>query len=116
MFSLGVVFNTPNREMALISSHDFPKSKHTGAYKMETALYLDRKNKPNDKTGVMLNGDVNIEKSMLSVNGEAKFVYPAQPKVYQSCIHSNEHSYFNSLQTLKHSQHLKLFHSFYLTF
>ena len=78
---LGAVLTLPSRELAIISTYEIPNTKHTGAYKVDVALFLDRKNKPADKTGVSANGHVNIEKNTVSINGEAKFTYPSQPKV-----------------------------------
>lgn len=71
----------PNRELAVIGTFDLPKTKQTGAFKVDVFVYLDRKNKPSDKTGLIANGDINIEKNSGSVNGEVKFIYPSQPKV-----------------------------------
>lgn len=71
----------PNRELAVISTFDLPKTKQTGAFKLDVSLYLDRKNKPSDKSSLVANGDINIEKESGSINGEIKFVYPSQVKV-----------------------------------
>jgi hypothetical protein len=70
----------PNRELAVISTHDLLKTK-TGAFKVDVSLYLDRKNKPSDKTALIASGDVNVEKESGSVSGEIKFIYPSQQKV-----------------------------------
>ena len=77
----GAVLTLPSRELAIISTYEIPSTKHTGAYKVEVSLYLDRKNKPTDKTGVSVNGHINIEKNSISLNGETKLTYPSQPKV-----------------------------------
>ncbi|XP_011871153.1 PREDICTED: apolipophorins [Vollenhovia emeryi] len=74
------ILTLPNREMAVISTFDLPKTKQTGAFKVDVSVYLDRKNKPSDKTALIATGDVNIEKDSGSVNGEVKFIYPSQPK------------------------------------
>ncbi|XP_015429625.1 PREDICTED: apolipophorins [Dufourea novaeangliae] len=74
------VLTLPSREMAVVLTYDLPKTKHTGAYKLDLSLYLDRKNKPSDKTSLSATGDINIEKNALSLNGETKFTYPTQPK------------------------------------
>lgn len=74
------ILTLPNREMAVIGTFDLPKTKQTGAFKVDVSVYLDRKNKPSDKTGVIATGDVNIEKSSGSVSGDVKFIYPSQPK------------------------------------
>jgi hypothetical protein len=74
------ILTLPNRELAVIGTFDLPKTKQTGAFKIDVSVYLDRKNKPSDKTGLIANGDVNIEKNSGSVNGEIKFIYPSQPK------------------------------------
>ncbi|XP_032678528.1 apolipophorins [Odontomachus brunneus] len=76
----GVVLTLPTRELALIGTCDVPKTKQSGAYKIEVSFYLDRKNKPSEKTGLIAVGDANIDKNSLSINGEMKFVYPSQPK------------------------------------
>lgn len=78
----GAVLTLPTRELALIATSDLPKTKHSGSFKFDIALYLDRKNKPSEKTGVSINGDANIDKNSLSANGEMKLVYPSQPKVH----------------------------------
>ncbi|XP_023246016.1 apolipophorins [Copidosoma floridanum] len=74
------VFTLPSRELAIVAFHDVPAIKHSGAYKIDVSLYLDRKNKPSEKTSVVLVGDININKNVVGVNGEAKFTYPTQPK------------------------------------
>lgn len=76
----------PNRELAIISTLDLPKSKQTGAFKIDVYVYLDRKNKPSEKTGLVTAGDINIGKDTGSVSGEVKFIYPSQPKVRPSDI------------------------------
>lgn len=76
------VLTLPSREMAVVAIYDLPKTKRTGAYRLDLSLYLDRKNKPSDKTSLSVNGDVNLEKNALSLSGEMKFTYPTQPKVY----------------------------------
>lgn len=75
------ILSLPTRELAVIGSVDLPKTKQTGAYKLDASVYLDRKNKPTEKTSISVNGDVNIDKSSATVNGEARFTYPQQPKV-----------------------------------
>lgn len=75
------ILTLPNRELAVIGSYDLPKTKQTGAFKIDVSLYLDRKNKPSDKTALVASGDVNVEKESGSVSGEIKFIYPSQPKV-----------------------------------
>ncbi|XP_066596058.1 apolipophorins [Prorops nasuta] len=74
------ILTLPTREMALIATYDAPKTKKTGAFRFDISHYLDRKNKPSDKTGVSLTGDLNIEKTSGSINSELKFTYPQQPK------------------------------------
>lgn len=85
-FFTAVILTLPSREMAVIGTFDMPKNKQTGAYKMDLSLYLDRKNKPSEKTSLISAGDINIEKDSLSLNGEMKFVYPSQPKVHIALI------------------------------
>lgn len=77
-----VIVTLPSREIAIIAFHDIPAIKHSGAYKVDISLYLDRKNKPTEKTSALITGDVNIDKNMVGINGEAKFTYPSQPKVH----------------------------------
>ncbi|XP_076294213.1 retinoid- and fatty-acid binding glycoprotein apolipophorin [Lasioglossum baleicum] len=74
------ILTLPTREVALILIHDLPKTKQTGAYKLDLSLYLDKKNKPSDKTSLTANGDINIDKDSLSLSGDAKFSYPTQSK------------------------------------
>ncbi|XP_017790563.1 PREDICTED: apolipophorins [Habropoda laboriosa] len=74
------VLTLPSREMAAVLIYDLPKTKQTGAYKVDLSVYLDRKNKPNDKTSLSASGDVDIDKNTLSLNGETKFTYPTQTK------------------------------------
>ncbi|XP_012523598.1 apolipophorins [Monomorium pharaonis] len=74
------ILTLPNRELAVVSTYDLPKTKHTGAFKADLSLYLDRKNKPSEKSALVATGDINIEKNSGSVNGEVKFIYPSQPK------------------------------------
>lgn len=72
----------PSRELALIASVDIPKNKlPTGAYKIDLAAYLDRKNHPKDKTSFVASGDIQVEKNTASLSGEATFSYPQAPKV-----------------------------------
>lgn len=71
----------PSRELAIVAFHDVPAIKHSGAYKIDVSLYLDRKNKPNEKTSLVMTGDVTVDKNTLGVTGETKFTYPSQPKV-----------------------------------
>ncbi|KAM0732090.1 Apolipophorin [Formica fusca] len=74
------ILTLPNRELAVISTFDLPKTKQTGAFKVDVSVYLDRKNKPSEKTGLVAAGDINIGKESGSVSGEVKFIYPSQPK------------------------------------
>ncbi|XP_018393503.1 PREDICTED: apolipophorins [Cyphomyrmex costatus] len=74
------ILTLPSRELAIIGTFDLPKTKQTGAFKIDVSIYLDRKNKPSDKTGLTANGDINIEKNSGSISGEVKFIYPSQPK------------------------------------
>lgn len=71
----------PAREMAIILSFDLPKTKKTGAYKLDLSVYLDRKNKPTDKTSLTASGDINVDKNTMLLNGETRFTYPTQTKV-----------------------------------
>lgn len=80
------ILTLPNRELAVISTFDLPKTKQTGAFKVDVSVYLDRKNKPSEKTGLVAAGDINIGKESGSVNGEVKFIYPSQPKVHPSDV------------------------------
>ncbi|XP_076625563.1 retinoid- and fatty-acid binding glycoprotein apolipophorin isoform X1 [Colletes latitarsis] len=74
------VLSLPSREIALVATYDLPKTGHTKAFKLDTSLYLDRKNKPSDKTSLMATGNVDIKDKSISLNGETKFVYPTQHK------------------------------------
>ncbi|KAG5308105.1 APLP protein, partial [Acromyrmex insinuator] len=74
------ILTLPSRELAVIGTFDLPKTKQIGAFKVDVSVYLDRKNKPSDKTGLIANGDINIEKNSGSISGEVKFIYPSQPK------------------------------------
>ncbi|XP_058796215.1 apolipophorins [Phymastichus coffea] len=74
------VLSLPSRELAIVAFHDLPANKHSGAYKIDISLYLDRKNKPTEKTSLIFAGNVNIDKNTVGIKGEAKFVYPTQPK------------------------------------
>ncbi|XP_076643954.1 retinoid- and fatty-acid binding glycoprotein apolipophorin [Halictus rubicundus] len=74
------ILTLPTREVALILIHDLPKTKQTGAYNLDLSLYLDKKNKPSDKTSLTANGDINIDKTTLSLVGDVKFSYPTQSK------------------------------------
>lgn len=76
-----VILTLPNRELAVIGTLDLPKTKQTGAFKVDVSVYLDRKNKPSEKTGLVAAGDINVAKDSGSVSGEVKFIYPSQPKV-----------------------------------
>lgn len=71
----------PTRELAVTVTYDLPKTKFTGAYKLDVSVYLDRKNKPSDKTCLSAVGDVNIVKNSVALRGETKFSYPTQSKV-----------------------------------
>lgn len=75
------IVSLPSREVAVIFTYDLPKTKQTASYKVDASLYLDRKNKPSDKTSLSVNGDINIDKNSMSLNGETKFSYPTQSKV-----------------------------------
>ncbi|XP_023288424.1 apolipophorins, partial [Orussus abietinus] len=74
------ILTLPSRELAVILTTDWPSSKQGGAYKFDVSLYLDRKNKPTEKTTLAINGDVSLHKNAAAINGEAKFTYPSQPK------------------------------------
>ncbi|KAL6440757.1 hypothetical protein ACFW04_003301 [Cataglyphis niger] len=74
------ILTLPNRELAVIGAVDLPKTKQTGAFKVDVFVYLDRKNKPSEKTGLIAAGDINVGKDSGSVSGEVKFIYPSQPK------------------------------------
>lgn len=80
------ILTLPNRELAVISTIDLPKTKQTGAFKIDVSVYLDRKNRPSEKTGLVAAGDINVGKDSGSVNGEVKFIYPFQPKVHPSDV------------------------------
>ncbi|XP_035725460.1 apolipophorins-like [Vespa mandarinia] len=85
------ILTLPSRELALVITSDFPKIKQTGSYKLEISSFLDRKNRPTEKTCLSINSDVNIDKTSLSLNGEAKFTYPSQTKdmVVKGKLHSS---------------------------
>ncbi|XP_031841889.1 retinoid- and fatty-acid binding glycoprotein apolipophorin [Nomia melanderi] len=74
------ILTLPSRELAVTATYDLPKTKYTGAYKLDLSVYLDRKNKPSDKTSLTAVGDVNIVKNSVALHGETKFSYPTQPK------------------------------------
>ncbi|KAK1130809.1 hypothetical protein K0M31_018919 [Melipona bicolor] len=74
------ILTLPSREVAAILTYDLPKSKQTAAYKVDASLYMDRKNKPSDRTSLSATGDINIDKNSVSLSGETKFTYPTQPK------------------------------------
>lgn len=93
-FFTAAILTLPSRELAVIGSFDLPKTKQTGAFKVDVSVYLDRKNKPSDKTGLIATGDVNIEKESGSVSGELKFIYPSQPKVRRRIYFHKEISKF----------------------
>lgn len=80
----GLTLTLPNRELAVISTLDLPKTKQTGVFKIDVFVYLDRKNKPSEKSGVVATADLNVGKETGSVSGEVKFIYPSQPKVCPS--------------------------------
>ncbi|XP_008560242.1 apolipophorins [Microplitis demolitor] len=76
-----VILTLPSRELALIATVDIPQSKTPmGPYKIDISAYLDRKNHPNDKTSFVANGDINVEKNAATIAGDARFIYPSQPK------------------------------------
>lgn len=75
------ILTLPSRQVALILIYDLPKTKQTAAYKLDMSLYLDKKNKPSEKTSLSAIGDINVDKNSLSLNGETKFTYPTQHKV-----------------------------------
>ncbi|CAL7938756.1 unnamed protein product [Xylocopa violacea] len=74
------ILTLPSRELAAILSYDLPKTKQTGAYKVDLSLYLDKKNRPAEKTSLSANGDINVDKNSLYLSGETKFTYPTQTK------------------------------------
>ncbi|XP_076762006.1 retinoid- and fatty-acid binding glycoprotein apolipophorin [Xylocopa sonorina] len=74
------ILTLPSRELAAILSYDLPKTKQTGAYKVDLSLYLDKKNKPAEKTSLSASGDINVDKNSLYLSGETKFTYPTQTK------------------------------------
>ncbi|XP_076681659.1 retinoid- and fatty-acid binding glycoprotein apolipophorin isoform X2 [Andrena cerasifolii] len=74
------ILTLPAREMAVILSFDLPKTKKTGAYRVDLSVYLDRKNKPTDKTSLTASGDINVDKNAMFLNGETRFTYPTQTK------------------------------------
>ncbi|XP_046751140.1 apolipophorins [Diprion similis] len=76
----GVILTLPNREVALIGIVNLPKNKRSGGYKIDISLYLDRKRSPKEKTSLITTGDVQIEKSAISITGESKLTYPSQHK------------------------------------
>lgn len=78
------ILTLPSRQVALILIYDLPKTKQTAAYKLDMSLYLDKKNKPSEKTSLSAIGDINVDKNSLSVSGETKFTYPTQHKVTYS--------------------------------
>nr|XP_033202794.1 apolipophorins [Bombus vancouverensis nearcticus] len=86
------IVSLPSREVAAIFTYDLPKTKQTASYKVDASLYLDRKNKPSDKTSLSVNGDINIDKNSMSLNGETKFSYPTQSKdmVVKGNVHCNK--------------------------
>nr|XP_033329599.1 apolipophorins [Megalopta genalis] len=74
------ILTLPSREVALILVHVVPKAKAGGPYMLDLSLYMDKKNKPAEKTCLSANGDLNIDKDGLSLSGNAKFSYPTQTK------------------------------------
>lgn len=95
----GVVLTVPNREFALISSINVPKSKRpVGPFKIDISAYLDRKNHPNDKTSFVASGDINADKNSAGISGEARFIYPMQTKemVVKGKIYSSTENYLDA--------------------
>ncbi|XP_015121091.1 apolipophorins [Diachasma alloeum] len=77
----GVVLTVPNREFALITIINVPKSKiPVGPFKIDLSVYLDRKNHPNDKTSFIANGDIIGDKNSAGISGEVRFIHPGQTK------------------------------------
>ncbi|XP_054010516.1 apolipophorins isoform X2 [Hylaeus anthracinus] len=74
------ILTLPSRELAVVLTYDLPKTKHTGACRLDLSVFLDRKNKPSDKTSLSASGDITVDKNSFSLNGETKFTYPTQPK------------------------------------
>lgn len=71
-----VQFKLPQREILLESVHKLPTSLF-GHYEESVTLYLDKKNRPNEKTSISFAGDVNgVENVALNANGAAKFEHP----------------------------------------
>lgn len=80
------VLTLPSRELAVVALHEFPETKKSGAYKVDLSLYLDRKNKPAEKTSLLINGDILLDPNGMALSGESKFIYPSQKKVHNSYI------------------------------
>ncbi|KAK2585087.1 hypothetical protein KPH14_008599 [Odynerus spinipes] len=74
------ILTLPSREVALIVTLDVPKTKQIGSYKLTISSFLDRKNKPTEKTSLNINSDVTFDKASFSVSGDAKLIYPSQTK------------------------------------
>jgi hypothetical protein len=103
--SVAIILTLPNRELAAISTFDLPKTKQTGAFKIDAFVYLDRKNKPSDKTGLVASGDINIQKQAGSLNGEIKFIYPSQSKVRYSNSSSSREKQSSKSASREYSEH-----------
>jgi len=72
----GVSLTTPKRIVSLEATIKLPaKAQESGRTSGEIVLYLDKKNQPNQKTG--LTGSLNFDLRVPSVEGEIKFTNPA---------------------------------------
>ncbi|KAK6621829.1 hypothetical protein RUM44_001636 [Polyplax serrata] len=85
----GLIVELPHREVAAIASYDLPVDLVTGKPKTDIkhvqlrfdgALYLDRRNKPNEKGNLFMTGDFTVSGRSVNTKSEVKITHPALSK------------------------------------
>ncbi|CRL08258.1 CLUMA_CG020838, isoform A [Clunio marinus] len=76
------LFSMPTRQVALDSSYKYPGRSPFGAYDAVVAFYLDKKNKPKQKTEIGFHGKLDqTANNQITANGNIYFEHPRVKKL-----------------------------------
>lgn len=71
----------PTRQVALEGSYKYPKNTAFGVYDGTVTFYLDKTNKPQQKSEVSFNGELKHNKGLVTGKGNVNFEHPKMKKL-----------------------------------
>lgn len=78
----GALLSMPSRQVALDATYKYPNQSPFGVYEGNVAFYMDKKNKPRQKTEVGFRGDLKQDdKNLISGKGDIHFEHPRLKKL-----------------------------------